>query len=521
MPEPGAKAEEVFTRFGLRSSGLWRIAGVPPQNGAIKTGQRLRKAFEELGGLYGAFAQFLAWRADLLGADYLAGLRQVRIPPSPVSRESVVALLKSELGPESEALAKDLEPEAVWTTLSRTAYCSWYDGGPIVIQVANPPVLESELAEFEASIRFLNHPDAERITAPDVLDQFRTWTRQAETIAQERRYLDALARHKGETLTDYPVVIPEISTADFLCWPWAEGESVADLIRRGSVDIVIKLATAVLEQICNLAIIDADLELESLVLSRDRRLVVRRIGKPLALPAPYVNTGMKYIAAVLAGDAAIVVQNLVLMAMGRSSEKIERTLLNQMSGVEPELKVHLWYPGSASAFESNWRALEKTGIARPLYLNCLHRNLIAVGYWNADAVSGGASALDALAEAHWPVLERVLRTQFSRLLTPSAATEWTTGAGLVMFGAMREMNRIAEELRDDQLNAPADPADSGASGRLPRKSARRIALAALLLVTLLVSARWGATLPAPESTLLQIVALCAIAGLFWVVATIR
>ena len=61
------------------------------------------------------------------------------------------------------------------------------------------------------------------------------------------------------------------------------------------------------------------------------------------------------------------------------------------SNLEPELKVNLQYPPSAAILEGNWRALARTGAPRPLFLDILHRNLIAVGYWNSEtSASPGA-----------------------------------------------------------------------------------------------------------------------------------
>ena len=47
--------------------------------------------------------------------------------------------------------------------------------------------------------------------------------------------------------------------------------------------------------------------------------------------------------------------------------------------------MNLQFPPSAAIFEGNWRALARTGAEKPLFLDIMHRNLIAVGYWNAES----------------------------------------------------------------------------------------------------------------------------------------
>jgi hypothetical protein len=163
----------------------------------------------------------------------------------------------------------------------------------------------------------------------------------------------------------------------------------------------------------------------------EQRLVVRRINRPVEVPLPMVDVGMKYLAAVLEGNASAAAQTLANLAFGKPVASVERDLLGLMSASGPELKADLWFPGSAAAFESNWKALTGLKVNRPLYLNCLHRNLIATGYWTAEAVYAGGKATDTIMEAHSPVLERVFKTNASRFLDPAVITEWSVSLGLL------------------------------------------------------------------------------------------
>jgi hypothetical protein len=231
---------------------------------------------------------------------------------------------------------------------------------------------------------------------------------------------------------------------------------------------------------------------------------------------------MKYVAAVLEGNASTAAQMLVNLALGKSTGSLESALLELMSAIEPELKVDLWFPGSAAAFESNWRALARLEIVRPLFLNCLHRNLIATGYWTAEAVSAGGAAIDTITEAHWPVVGRVLKLNASQFLDPAAVTEWSVGLGLLSFGALREANRLAEEVRDNNLTIEVDIGTAQqAAPRPAKRSFRTGVLIACLLIAILASLRWGSTLARPAQVLMVTVAYAALAALFWAVAKIR
>jgi len=514
-------AADVFRRFGLDAAGFWRSMAVPEQGEGSRSGARLKEAFEELGGLYLEFGKFLQWRADLLGPEFLEALHQIRSTIPPVPRDSVVALLRRELGSGCEALVEQMEAEPVWSTIARTAYRSWYKGDIVVIQVARDPVPDTDLAEFEAGIKFLGHPHVSNVTAPGILAEFRQWLRQAESCATERSYLEFLGRNPGQTLVDYPLLIPELTTASVLCWPWIQGQPVSSMVRRGSVEAVIQVAVAVLEQYCSLSIIDAELDWDSMVIPRDgERLAVRRLNRPLAVPPASVTAGMKYVASVLEGNAAMTVQMLLNLALGKSTGGLDSALLGLMSAIEPELKVGLWFPASASAFESNWRALARLEVKRPLHLSCLHRNLIATGYWTAEAVAAGGTATDTIAEAHWPVVARLLKLNSSQFTDPAVISEWCVGLGLLSFGAVREANRLAQEVRENNLTMGVETGETQQAPGRPRGRSRIIVVIGCLLMTLFVALRAAHGLPQPAQFLTRSVAVAALVALYWVVAKI-
>jgi hypothetical protein len=156
---------------------------------------------------------------------------------------------------------------------------------------------------------------------------------------------------------------------------------------------------------------------------------------------------------------------------------------------------------------------------RPLFLDCLHRNLIAAGYWNSDAVRAGAPARDAIADAMWPVVTRLIRTQAGALLNRESAEEWALGSGLLLFGTLREMNRLVEEMRENDITVGVDASD----WRRPASSGSRMLHQILLgglFVFFLMSVQWGSAAPEPWSLLLKILAVCSLPAMFWAISKI-
>jgi hypothetical protein len=155
-----------------------------------------------------------------------------------------------------------------------------------------------------------------------------------------------------------------------------------------------------------------------------------------------------------------------------------------------------------------------------LFLDCLHRNLVAAGYWNSDAVRAGAPAFDAISEAQWPVVGRLLRTQFGMLMNRKSAEDWAIGSGLLMFGALREMNRLVEELRENDIRVGIDFDEAPREEDRAPRSSYGLVLGALLLV-FLAGLRWGSEAPEPWSAVLKILAAAALPAMFWTISRIR
>jgi hypothetical protein len=256
-----------------------------------------------------------------------------------------------------------------------------------------------------------------------------------------------------------------------------------------------------------------------MIVDRKDRLHFRRLSNPLAVLPGVINTGIKYASAVLAANGTLSAQTLIRLIIAQPPLDLEKQLIEEFSGVEPELKINMWFPASAGAFESNWRALAKTTLMRPLFLDCLHRNLIAAGYWNSDAVRAGAPARDAIADAMWPVVTRLIRTQAGALLNRESAEEWALGSGLLLFGTLREMNRLVEEMRENDITVGVDASD----WRRPASSGSRMLHQILLgglFVFFLMSVQWGSAAPEPWSLLLKILAVCSLPAMFWAISKI-
>ncbi|HEU5020679.1 MAG TPA: hypothetical protein VFT60_02275 [Bryobacteraceae bacterium] len=511
MEEISKNPVTVFDTHGLLSRGAWRNAPIP----GVEAGDPARgfcKALGELGGLYGVFGRFLAWRSDLLDTGCIDELRRLRVDYPPVP----LAAARRALSAIDAGLAASLENPPLWNTFNRTAYLSQREGRPMVVQVAREPVSADEFAAFAKNLRAVRHPDIAGLVADPVIAQFEEWLRTAETLAHERRFLDAVGQHRGETLVSYPQLLPDLCGANVLCWIPAQGRSAADLIDDRDSQVCVLVAGAILEQYYSLALVDADPDLHAMIVDVNGRLHVRYLNNPVAVPAGRISDGIKYTTAVLAGNATLSAQRLIRMVQSRPPLDLESTLMDEFSAVEPELKIHRWFPPSAASFESNWRALARLEPVRPLFLDCFLRNLIAVGYWNSDVAGDAPAPMDAIAQAQPTVVQRMLKTEMNLMLNRNSAQEWAMGSGLLAFGAMREANRLLEEVRDSDITIGVDTRETPAKG-IPRRRLSYVVVLACLMAVLLTSLLLGGSAPEPWPLVLRIVALGTLPLMFWAV----
>src|SRR5439155_25358794 len=112
------------------------------------------------------FGQFLCWRADLLGGDYLRHLRRIRVPVTPLPASEIAAILKVELGLNAPALVASLERQPCWNTLARCASRTQFQGRTIVAHVDREPIPDTAFDAFEAGLRLIEDEKIKEVIRP-------------------------------------------------------------------------------------------------------------------------------------------------------------------------------------------------------------------------------------------------------------------------------------------------------------------------------------------------------------------
>ncbi|MEQ1945942.1 MAG: hypothetical protein ABL995_02055 [Bryobacteraceae bacterium] len=470
---------------------------------------RFREQLATRGPIHRTFARFLYGRTDLLPSDYAAALGDIELDIPPVPRSEFGQALIATFGALGETLAAQLEDQPVWSTLDRCAYLTIYDGRKVLVQTARPPLETKSFNEFKHSMRSLGDHRTPRATGRAALAQFHEWLGLSNGVDRERAYLEGLADFKGLT-TDYPKLIPGLCGGTFLSWAWVEGTPLSELKVDRPAEAAFAAAEFVLEQFLLLAVVDSDLDLSQAVRLNDGRVAIRRAARFAAMPPQATVPSARYISSVLSSDVRTAAQLLAKLASDEVD--LEPPLVEKLSNLEPELKVN--FRLTTTLFENNWRALAAIHAHRPLYLDFMHRNLLSLSRWSADARS---ATRDIVTEAYWTVLMRVLRKRFFDNANPENLGMSLYAGSMLMIEGVRQLAHLADGLRDDELSfrVAAGSSGPGETEESNRKVRKGIGVT-VLLVALLITLHWSGSAPPGYSAAAGVAAgVCAVA-LLWI-----
>ncbi len=429
------------------------------------------------------------------------------VPPVPIT-EFEQALVQ-ELGGKGEVLARGLSPNPCWSTPARCAYQTHFQSLHLVVQLARPSLSEASVEELVVNLRNSGHGIAGIVTEPRVVAEFSEWLNVTRTPSSERALLEGLSQMRGKTHARYPALLPEFSTDRILCWPWIEGEPFRADLTSASPKLRAALVEAVLEQICVLGFVDGELDWSDVVALHGGRLAFRRISRAIAVPMGRNRFVLRYIASTLGENTADAARWLLELTGYRGSPQMKTRLVAVMSEVQPEFSGMRRILPPLAAFVGGWRALSNMGIERPLFLDYMHKSLVALA--DAQAAPG------CVQEAQAAVIGTMLRNRFGDIVQGESIKEWVMASGMVALESLRYANRLAGEFRDEAISSRNPPDVTGHQTHLDRSFGYGM-LTAILLVIFLVCLRWSYTVSVPWSTVLAVGVVVSAIAMFWSVS---
>ncbi|HLN60747.1 MAG TPA: AarF/UbiB family protein, partial [Symbiobacteriaceae bacterium] len=240
----------VFTRYGFGSLvdhlGLSRLRSWnrPADEGPAGRGERLRRAFEELGPAFVKLGQMFSTRADLLPPDITAALERLQDQVAPFPFEQARVLLEEELGALDQHFASiDPEPVAA-ASLGQVHQAVLKGGRPVVIKLQRPGVAEQVALDLEvlqrlASLAARRTHWGRLYDLPGAAAEFAAMLRGELDYQQEGRNAERFrANFAGDPEIRFPAVHWEQTTGRVLTLERVGGLRVTDreAMRRTGID---------------------------------------------------------------------------------------------------------------------------------------------------------------------------------------------------------------------------------------------------------------------------------------------
>lgn len=209
------KILSVMRRYGLHAiivdainhPLLWRLFNLfgSSRTYSLPRGERLRRAFEDLGPIFVKFGQLLSTRRDLLPtdiADELA-LLQDRVPPFP--GEHAIALIEQSLGRRIDDMFLDFSAEPVASASIAQVHFATLRAGPnagrqVAVKVLRPgmaDVIGKDLDLMRVAARLLEKvsSDGRRLRPREVVAEFDTYLNDELDLMREAANASQLRRN--------------------------------------------------------------------------------------------------------------------------------------------------------------------------------------------------------------------------------------------------------------------------------------------------------------------------------------
>ncbi len=197
----------------LERAGQMLQWGASAESSRLDPAQRLRLAFEELGGTFIKLGQVLATRVDLFPPDWIAEFERLHRGVTPVPFDELLPGVTAALGRSPFDVFVDLDTRAHGSASIAQVHCAkLQDGTAVVLKIRRPGVE----AKVQADLRLLGHlatlieselPEARRYQPIEIVAHFaRSLERELDFTVEA----NSIARFAKQFADDPFIVIPKV-----------------------------------------------------------------------------------------------------------------------------------------------------------------------------------------------------------------------------------------------------------------------------------------------------------------------
>ncbi len=474
----------LAANFGLTRLRFWRPTAQVSPGGR---GERLRRAFEELGPAFVKLGQVLSTRSDLLPPDIIAALERLQDQVPPFPYEQVRELLELELGAPPEQLYASFDPEPIAAaSLGQVHRAVLPDGREVVVKLQRPNVpeiveLDLHVLQSLAASAAKRSRTARSYDLPGVAREFAQILRGELDFEQEGRNAERFRENfAGDPTVYFPAVHWDYTTRRVLTLERVGGLRVTDRegLRQAGIEpakVAANLAGAIFQMALRDGFFHADPHPGNMFAGEGGKIIFVDMGMVGELTPAMRSNVIEYVLGVVAKDPDRVVQAILRMGLvGKPRvtvalrEEVER--LQRQYGEVPLEQVEF-----GPALRDTMAMARRFELVFPTAYTVLLKTLTTLEAV-ARQIDPGATMVGLAA----PYAELVMQERLGpkRLLEKLGREVYDTGRHLVRIP--RQVSRVLGLMEQGEIRVGLD--HSGLEPALQRLSAiaNRLAIAILL-----------------------------------------
>jgi len=198
--------------------------------------ETLRKIFEELGGAFIKFAQFLSVRPDLIPKEYVKEFEKLQDKVHPMPKEVVKNIIEKEFKKPLKEVFKEFDEEPVASaSIAQVHKASLRTGESVALKVQRPNISEIMERDIDLMFAFADHMekhnhDIKGVDPRLVVNEFKKWTEKEMDFEKEADNIEIFRKNFEKKKN---VVIPKVyrdySTKKVLTMEFIEGIKLNDI----------------------------------------------------------------------------------------------------------------------------------------------------------------------------------------------------------------------------------------------------------------------------------------------------
>lgn len=216
--------------------GRWPRLGRFCSGARLDGPERLRFAFEDLGGTFLKFGQMLALQPDILPLEYCNALFKLLDRIEPFDTAEAERIFVEELGRTPEEIFDTFDRRPIATASVGQVWVAHLDGRKVAVKVQRPGIAHQFAADIRLMTAFLRLVEVTRFKyfewLLDPMGEFIAWSREELDYRNEARYAIELRRHAADNPIQYvPWIEEHLTTRRTLVIEFLEGVTLLEVLR--------------------------------------------------------------------------------------------------------------------------------------------------------------------------------------------------------------------------------------------------------------------------------------------------